>query len=645
MIRKKWIDILAVLSISFALLFSVTLTYFPQVFALEAKGVSMKYESELFNKNEIMTVDILMSDEDWEDMLANAASEEYYSCDVVVNGVTYYNVGIRPKGNTSLTQIISDDMTDRYSFKLEFDHYDSTQTCMGLDKLVLNNMMSDATYRKEYLAYDIMNYLGVETSLYSYANVSRNGENWGLYFALEAMEESYAERVFGSSYGELYKPESLGMGGGGGSSQGSDLAYIDDEIDSYNVIFDAAVFDPSDKDKERVIEALKNLSTGTDLEKYIDVDSMLRYIASNTFLINDDSYFGTMLHNYYLYEEDGKLTMLPWDYNLAFGGFQSHDASAVINRGIDDVVSGGDLEDRPMIGKLLEVEEYKEQYYAYLDELISGYFESGYFTELMDMLDELISSYVAEDPTAFYTYEEYTEANEMLRLFCEKRAESVRKQLDGTLEKTAASQTSENKVDASDINISVMGTQGGGEKDMADGRGGFPQNMDRTSDDTAQAAEAEKQQMPEGMQQMPEGMQQMPEGMQQSPEGMQQSPEGMQQSPEGMQQMPEGMQQMPEGGQQFTEKNNAAPEDIESPDTENAEGQQDNTDAMQNFHEGGRGDFSQGMKNGGFGEFQGGFPGENGSQGTDNTWLWIGISVLVMLAGLVAVKLYPKSRF
>ncbi|MBP3543825.1 MAG: CotH kinase family protein, partial [Lachnospiraceae bacterium] len=160
MIRKRWIDMMAVVAICVAVLFSMTLVYMPEAFALESKGATKQYETKLFDKEAIMSVDILMSDEEWQDMLDNAAAEEYYCCDVVVNGVTYYNVGIRPKGNTSLSQIVSDDMTDRYSFKLEFDHYDSTQTCMGLDKLVLNNMMADATYRKEYIAYDMMSYLG-----------------------------------------------------------------------------------------------------------------------------------------------------------------------------------------------------------------------------------------------------------------------------------------------------------------------------------------------------------------------------------------------------------------------------------------------------------------------------------------------------
>lgn len=590
MIRKKWLDIVAVTGIVLSLMFTIVLTYFPHVFALEPKGVHMKYETELFNKNQIITIDILMNDKDWEDMLENSLKEEYYCCDVVVNGVTYYNVGIRPKGNTSLSQVASSDTTDRYSFKLEFDHYDSTQTCMGLDKLVLNNMISDATYRKEYLSYDIMEYLGVETSLFSYADVSRNGETWGLYFALEAMEESYAERVFGVDYGELYKPETIGMSSG----NGSDLAYVDNEIDSYSGIFDAAVFQPSEKDKKRVIEALENLEKGINLEQYIDVDAMLRYIASNTFLVNDDSYFGTMLHNYYLYEEDGKLSMLPWDYNLAFGGFQSHNASEVINRGIDDVVSGN-LEERPIIAKLLEVEEYQEQYYEYLEELISGYFESGHFEEVMQSLDNLIDNYVKNDPTAFFTYEEYIDANSMLKQFCEKRAESIRKQLDGTLSKTVATQTSEARVDTSDLTISVMGSQGG--KGMEGNRDKMAEVMGR--------AQKENNENPSALDGVP-ALDNMLSSDNIPPSG-----------------------NMPPTGEMENNQAWVNPKD-------------------ENEMQGEKGEFSHNM---GEGRFQGGGPGgftetfQRESANQDYTWAWLGISVLVMVAGLLFARLYPRSRY
>ena len=124
----------------------------------------MEYESKLFNTDQIMDIDILMDEDDWNDMLENAISEEYYSCDVVVNGKTFYSVGIRPKGNTSLSSIANDPDTDRYSFNLEFDHYIEGQTCYGLDKLILNNNYADATNMKEAIVYDMYQYLGVDAS-------------------------------------------------------------------------------------------------------------------------------------------------------------------------------------------------------------------------------------------------------------------------------------------------------------------------------------------------------------------------------------------------------------------------------------------------------------------------------------------------
>lgn len=125
-----------------------------------------------------------------------------------------YRVAIRPKGNTSLTSIASDPTTDRYSFKLEFDHYVDGQTYFGLDKLILNNNYADATNMKEALIYDMYQYLGADASLYNYAKLSVNGEYWGVYLALEAVEDSFLLRNYGVQDGELYKPDSMNIGGG-----------------------------------------------------------------------------------------------------------------------------------------------------------------------------------------------------------------------------------------------------------------------------------------------------------------------------------------------------------------------------------------------------------------------------------------------
>ena len=155
-----------------------------------------------------------MDEADWNDMLENATAEEYYQCDVEVNGTTFYRVAIRPKGNTSLTSIASDPTTDRYSFKLEFDHYVDGQSCFGLDKLILNNNYADATNMKEALIYDMYQYLGADASLYNYAKITVNGEYWGVYLALEAVEDSFMLRNYGAQSGKLYKPDSMNIGGG-----------------------------------------------------------------------------------------------------------------------------------------------------------------------------------------------------------------------------------------------------------------------------------------------------------------------------------------------------------------------------------------------------------------------------------------------
>ena len=345
-------------------------------------GITMEYESELFDTDEIMEIDIRIDEEDWENLLANATAEEYCECDVAVNGETVYNAAIRAKGNTSLTTIAADPTTDRYSFKIEFDRYVDGQTCFGLDKLVLNNNYADATSMKEALIYDMYRYFGADASLYNYAKISVNGEYWGVYLALEAVEDSFMLRNYGAQSGELYKPDSMNIGGGfdtggfGGFSLGgggADLNYTDDDPDSYSTIWEGAKTDAADADRERVITALRHISEGSELETYMDVDNLLRYMAVHVFSVNEDSLSGMMAHNYYLYECDGQLNIIPWDYNLALGGMSGSSAASVVNEAIDKAFSGTDFFDT-----LMEDESYHAQYYEYLRRLVDEYINGGF---------------------------------------------------------------------------------------------------------------------------------------------------------------------------------------------------------------------------------------------------------------------------
>ncbi len=448
--------------------------------AITDNGVSMEYETKLFDTDSIISVNIIMDEDSWNDMLANAAEEEYYQCDVEINGTTFYRVGIRPKGNTSLSSIVNDPTTDRYSFKLEFDHYVDGQTCFGLDKLILNNNYADATNMKEALIYDMFKFLGADASLYNYASISVNGEYWGVYLALEAVEDSFMLRNYGVQDGELYKPEGMGGGGdnGGGpggsmNGGGADLNYSDDDLDSYSTIWDGEITSTNDADHQRVVTALKNISEGTDLEKYMDIDNLLRYMAVHVFSVNDDSLSGNMAHNYYLYESNGMLNLIPWDYNLALGsmgggGMGGNGATSAVNDPIDNAFSATDFFDT-----LMDNETYHSQYYAYLQQLVSEYVEGGGFDTFYERVRSQIDELVATDPTAFYTSDEYQTAVDTLYQFVKLRGESIQGQLDGTIPSTESEQRSSDAlIDASSINLNSMGSMGGGNE--GGGPGGGP---------------------------------------------------------------------------------------------------------------------------------------------------------------------------
>lgn len=129
-------------------------------FGIQTMARTMGYENRLFDKTKVHTVDIVM--EDWEEFIADAASEEYEAAEIVIDGEAYKNVGLRAKGNTSLSTVASLD-SERYSFKIEFDHYDSAKSYYGLDKISLNNLIQDSTMMKDYLSYTMMNEFGVNS--------------------------------------------------------------------------------------------------------------------------------------------------------------------------------------------------------------------------------------------------------------------------------------------------------------------------------------------------------------------------------------------------------------------------------------------------------------------------------------------------
>jgi len=472
----------------------VGITLNGEAFGIKALDQSLTYESTIFDDSYVHNINIDIDGSDWEELLANASEKEYYPVDIQIDGEEIQSVGFRTKGNSTLRDLVSTD-SNRYSFKIEFDHYSDKLLYHGLDKLVLNNIYQDTTYMKDYLSYQMMADMDVPSPMTSYVSLSINGEVFGLYLGVEALEDSFLERNFdNTTESSLYKPEvektlkedmadqrpemqtkagelppprmkENSPANKNNSPMGYDdavaLNYTDDDYENYTNIFNSAKTDLTTIDKDELIDALEIISTQENLEEAIDVKEVANYFAVHNYLLNFDSYTGNMLHNYYLYEADGILSMLPWDYNLSFGAFsqgQNLSTTDLVNYPIDSPTVG-ELDERPLMAAILSNDTALEAYHESFETLISTQFSEDQIIEKIENTQAMIAPYVKDDPTTFYSYEEFMSASETLKSFMILRAESIEGQLDGTVPSTSEEQVGSNGlIDASHLDISDLGS-------------------------------------------------------------------------------------------------------------------------------------------------------------------------------------------
>ncbi len=459
-----------------------------------------------FYPDRVVTVRFLMTDEDWEYLRKNASEESYVRADMWYDGELIPDIAVRPKGNSSLATTIGMGSI-KFGLKVDLNLYNAARSLDGVKKLNFNNGFSDPTFIKETLSYELFEKMGIPTPRSAFVDVWVNDIHLGLYNMVEQIDKKFLARYFSNTNGNLYKPEmpasylnwtqndvkakysqknntnnlDVNIGGGkladiinslGEKSPNQESATEPRNPFGFwggvNIFGDFARDDylaqmaiktnenqPDYSALYRLLDILHNEPDSTfseEIEKVLDVDEVLRYLSVSTVLVHLDNYIG-MGHNYYLYEVDGKFTILPWDMNMSFGGLSiGYGNDDVLNFFIDEPVSGP-LADRPLVARLLAVPEYLEIYHNYLVYLIDGPFSSPVMTERIDSLADLIRPYVKADTHKFFStadFEKYIgeyidtarkspfDFMQMgvkigLKTFVSKRIESIRKQLSGEM--------------------------------------------------------------------------------------------------------------------------------------------------------------------------------------------------------------------
>ena len=243
----------------------------------------------------------------------------YRPCTLSFQGNTWRHVGIRFKGNSSLTSTWSSGIY-KISFRLDTDKFEDDypsiddQRFYGFKELSLTSNFGDDSLIRETVVTDIFREAGVpapQTAFYRvYVDHGEGSTYFGLYTLIEVPREPMLEAQFGDGSGNLYKPEGTGA---------TFVTFVEDSFEKQT--------NKSEGDWSDVIAAIDALHADKSdpavwragLEAVFNVEEFLRWLAVNTTIQNWDTY-GSMSHNYYLYgdpTDNGRLAWIPWDNNLA----------------------------------------------------------------------------------------------------------------------------------------------------------------------------------------------------------------------------------------------------------------------------------------------------------------------------------------
>lgn len=404
---------------------------------------------EIFDDTTVKRLDIVITEDRWDTMLDDMTNlygtfgsgrgtfsdddpdPVFVPASVFYEGIEWYRVGVRFKGNSSLAGTWADG-NYKLSFKLDFDEFEDdypqidNQRFYGLKKLSLKNNYNDESFLREKVCTDIFRDAGVASShagFYTlYVDHGDGPLYFGLYTLVEEVDDTVIETQFINDDGNLYKPD------GDAASFASGTFDEDELVKKTNE--DEADF----TDVQSLYDVLHDSSRTTDaatwranLDGVFDTDIFLKYLAINTIIQNWDTY-GIMTHNYFLYNnpETSKLTWIPWDNNEALQDGNRGGAYSLAFTGLS-------VTSWPIIGYMYNDDVYKAKYNSYVEEIIGDAFETSKMQALYTTYATLIEPYATSEVSGYTFLEsssDFQSAITTLKSHAAERATAVSNYLD-----------------------------------------------------------------------------------------------------------------------------------------------------------------------------------------------------------------------
>lgn len=320
----------------------------------------------------------------------------YVKTQMFHNSIQWYDVGIKYKGNSSLTA-----SSGKLPFRVKMNQYESeniaisNQKFYGFQELSLSSNYNDASFMREKVTCDLFREAGVkapQTAFYEiYVDYGDGPVYFGLYTMVEVVSDNMVKSQYGSASGNIYKPD-------GDAASFQEGTFNTDQFEKKN----NEASDWSDVENlYNILNSGDRLTNNTvwksKLEHVLNVDQFLNWLAVNTTVQNWDTY-GNMTHNYYLYTNhtDGKINWIPWDNNEAM---QEGNQSGALPFNFNGTTGGA----WPLIEYLYNENDYKAIYDAHISNFINNVYVSSNMDARFDYWESLIAPSVAKE-TSGYTY-------------------------------------------------------------------------------------------------------------------------------------------------------------------------------------------------------------------------------------------------
>jgi hypothetical protein len=350
------------------------------------------YSQQIFDASQLHEIAIFTEDQQWSDSLQlwydnalDGADHRFERSMAIIDGDTIYGTGLRFKGKYSNYGFPG----PKKPFRLDFNEFADGQQYQGLKKINLHNLAGDPSFLREFMAYDLLRTLGVAVPRTSFARLTINGVYWGCYQIVEEPDKKFLQHHFGSSGGSLFeavKTTSLGW-------KGSDPAlYSELELKT----------DPQAGSWDNLLSWIdlfnnyRSFDFHQRLGEVFDTEAFIRSMAVDALINNGDAY-ATNGRNFFIYDDpNGKLTWIPWDYNLSFWVEPNYPIP---------VVSGTNYQ--PLVYRFVDCDHLKKEYLARICSLLDNELSVYPFEARSAAMHQLIAQAVEEDTLKFYTTEQF----------------------------------------------------------------------------------------------------------------------------------------------------------------------------------------------------------------------------------------------